>query len=192
MIRFQHLRLPLSATATAIALLGALTLLSTPARAGTEGFDKQMGPIFEEYARVRAALASDSTEGVAGAAARIEALAGKLDTSRVTGEHADHYRKLPDQIQASARKLREAKGLEGAREAFKELSRPLAMWVTMSEPAGLNVVYCSMAKGSWVQKGATVANPYMGAKMLRCGDIVAGADKGRPEGHGSGQGHQQH
>ena len=46
------------------------------------------------------------------------------------------------------------------------------MWVTMSKPKGLNVAFCSMAKGSWLQSDAKVRNPYHGAKMLRCGEIV--------------------
>jgi len=34
------------------------------------------------------------------------------------------------------------------------------------------VVHCSMAKGSWLQADRSVANPYYGASMLTCGEIV--------------------
>ena len=70
-----------------------------------------------------------------------------------------------------------------ARDAFKELSRPMAMWVTMSKPAGVNVVFCSMAKGSWLQTDAKIRNPYYGAKMLSCGQIIGGTHKGKASGH---------
>ncbi len=75
------------------------------------------------------------------------------------------------------------KAIDKQRAAFKELSRPLAMWVTMSKPAGINVVFCSMAKGSWLQTDKQIANPYYGAKMLRCGEVVAGKHKGAAGGH---------
>ncbi len=164
-------------------LIAATLLVSSTALGGTEAFDKQMKPLYTEYARIHQALASDSLAGVPGAAKRIATLATKLDAASVTGEHAAHYQKLPGQIQAAAKTLKSATDLTSAREAFKDLSKPVAMWVTMSHPAGLNVVYCSMSKGSWVQKGATVMNPYYGASMLHCGEIVSGADK---KGHDGG------
>jgi hypothetical protein len=67
----------------------------------------------------------------------------------------------------------------------------MAMWATMSRPEGISVVYCSMAPGSWLQRGTTIANPYYGAGMLRCGEIVAGPGSGQPgkkEGRGKGRG----
>lgn len=35
----------------------------------------------------------------------------------------------------------------------------------------LQVVWCSMAPGRWLQRSGEVANPYYGEEMLRCGDI---------------------
>ena len=45
----------------------------------------------------------------------------------------------------------------------------MAMWATMSKPAGVNVVFCSMAKASWLQTDKKIRNPYYGKKMLTCG-----------------------
>ena len=71
------------------------------------------------------------------------------------------------------------------RETFKSLSKPMAMWGTMSKPQGIYVVYCPMAKGSWLQKGKEIRNPYHGHEMLRCGEIVGGEehDKGLRKDH---------
>ncbi len=160
-------------------LLIALSLLTiTPAFAGTEAFDRQMASIQAEYARIHRALAGDNLDGVADAARRIVTLSGQLDPSTVTGEHADHYQALPSKIQTAAARLADATDLQAARAAFKDLSKPMAMWVTMSRPDGLNVVYCSMAKGSWIQQGTTILNPYEGSSMLHCGEIVSGAHTG--------------
>ena len=106
-------------------------------------------------------------------------LAGPGDVDAIAPFTGDRDMK----IKAAAVKLSGAKAIDKQRAAFKELSRPLAMWVTMSKPAGLNVVYCSMAKGSWLQSEKTIANPYYGAKMLRCGEVVAGKHKGTAGGH---------
>jgi Cu(I)/Ag(I) efflux system membrane fusion protein len=142
--------------------------------AGTETFDKQMKPVLEEYLKIPQALAADRTDGVKEAAGKIGKLAAELDPTTVTGEHAGHYKDIPGNLIAAADRLTKAADIETMREALKELSKPLAMWATMSRPKGISVVYCSMAPGSWLQRGTTIANPYYGAKMPRCGEIVSG------------------
>ena len=68
--------------------------------------------------------------------------------------------------------------------------RPKLMTVaTMSKVADVNVVFCSMAKGSWLQKEKVIANPYYGSKMLRCGEIISGKDKGTKGGQMKGHEH---
>ena len=76
----------------------------------------------------------------------------------------------------AAQALSKANTLDDAREAFKKLSMPMAMWATMSKPKDMDVLYCSMAKASWVQKHGKVRNPYYGPKMLDSGEIVGGAN----------------
>jgi hypothetical protein len=151
-----------------------------------------MQPLLAPYFKIHAALAGDKETGVTREAKKIAGLAGKIDSGTVTGKHAAHYRALPGKIKAAALKLSKAKGIAARREAFKDLSKPMAMWVTMSKPPGVNVVFCSMAKGSWLQKGKTIANPYYGKKMLRCGEIIGGEGKGVKGGHMKGhmKGHQ--
>lgn len=159
-------------------VMGAILLMSgtlaTHARAGTAKFDAQMQPVLEAYLPIPKALAQDHTRGVAGAAKKIEKLAKKLDPSTVTGKHAEHFKDIPADLQAAARNMAKAGDIGAMREALKELSKPMAMWATMSEPEGISVVYCSMAPGSWLQRGTKIHNPYYGAKMPHCGEIVAG------------------
>ena len=168
--------------ATIIAAFG-LAVLPALAQADTAAFDKTMAPVYAQYEIIHKALAGDSQKGVVQAAKKIARLAKKVDPKSVKGNHAAHYKTLPQKVKAAAEKLARAKGIASQREAFKELSRPLAMWATMSKPAGVNVVFCSMAKGSWLQRDKTIANPYYGAKMLRCGEVVSGKYKGTASGH---------
>lgn len=175
-----------------LAILPALVAHASVVLAGTEKFDKQMEPILEEYLKIPKTLAADRTDGVKEAAKEIKKLAARLDPSTVTGEHAGHYKDIPKNLTASADKLIKAKDIKAMREALKDLSKPMAMWATMSRPNGINVVYCSMAPGSWLQRGTPIANPYYGAKMLRCGEIVSGPEKEETKGkthHGPGEMH---
>ena len=144
--------------------------------AGASEFDRAMEPILAEYLKIQTALAADRTDGVEGAVNAIEGLAKKLDPATASGEHAEHYRNIPEDLSAACGKLRGAKDIASLREAFKELSKPVSMWVTMAEPKDTSVMYCPMAKAGWVQHGSQVANPYFGSEMLTCGEKVAGAD----------------
>lgn len=167
---------------TMLTLCVLVSLVVLPAAADTAKFDGKMGSIFAEYEKIHKALSGDSTRGIARSAKEIAKLTRSLD-NRVQGKHAAHYKQLPAKIKVAAVKLSKAQKITQQRAAFKELSRPLAMWATMSRPSGINVVYCSMAKGSWLQREKGIRNPYYGAKMLRCGEVVAGKHKGTADGH---------
>jgi Cu(I)/Ag(I) efflux system membrane fusion protein len=179
----------------AFAIVAALTLsvTSVSAESGTQAFDKAMQPILKSYLEIHKALAGDSTKGVKTAAKSIAGKAGKLDAKSVTGEHREHYQDIPAKLKKAATTLSKASSLEQAREAFKDLSKPMAMWGTMSKPASIDVVFCSMAKGSWLQKSGTVLNPYHGKSMLHCGEVVGGAGHAmKSAGHESHGGKKHH
>ena len=131
-----------------------------------------MRPIVDSYLRIGEALAADSISEIGRNAEDIAKLAGSLDPTKVTGEHASHYVQIPTKLKMAAKKLAKSKTLEEARVAYKELSMPMAMWATMSKPEGIDVVYCPMAKASWLQKKGAIRNPYHGSEMLRCGQVV--------------------
>jgi Cu(I)/Ag(I) efflux system membrane fusion protein len=165
-----------------LAIIGASLL-----HAGTQQFDHSMQPVVEAYLKIHEALADDKTAGVKGAAEKVAAFSDNLDPDTVTGEHAMHYKDVPANMKKAALKLAKRKDIGAMREAFKELSRPMAMWATMSKPEGIYVVYCPMAKGSWLQTDKVIRNPYHGHEMLHCGEIVGGeADDAVPHDHMTG------
>jgi hypothetical protein len=49
----------------------------------------------------------------------------------------------------------------------------MVAWATVAKPAGVEVMYCSMAEGRWLQRTQSVRNPYYGAAMLTCGERLA-------------------
>lgn len=164
-------------------LLFAAAVGSSVLYAGTAEFDKAMQPILEEYLKIHEAFAGDKTEGVKRAAEQIVTLSDNVDTNTVTGEHEDHYKHVPMKIKKAAQRLTEGKDLGAMRVAFKALSKPMAMWATMSKPKGIYVVYCSMQKASWLQKDKAVRNPYYGHQMLSCGEIVGSEEDDKSASH---------
>ena len=142
------------------------------ALAGTAKFDKGMTPILSQYLKIQSALASDKLTGVKNASGKIIALAKKLDPSSLTGEHAGHYKDIPKNLIRQAAEIRQSGSIDAAREHFKKLSQPMAMWAGMSKPKGVKVAYCPMAKASWLQEDSGIKNPYYGKKMLSCGEFV--------------------
>lgn len=149
-----------------------LFAMAVPTFAGTKEFDAGMKPILAQYLQMQSSLASDSVEGIKKSAKKIKTLAKKLDPSSVTGKHAGHYKNVPSNLVKHASAIGKSNDIAMIREKFKKLSQPMAMWAGMSKPKGIDVVYCSMAKASWLQKKGKTRNPYYGKKMLACGEIV--------------------
>ncbi|MEO0795281.1 MAG: DUF3347 domain-containing protein [Verrucomicrobiota bacterium] len=82
------------------------------------------------------------------------------------------------QMKASATTIAESTDIKAARAAFLPLSEGMiAMVKSKALPDGesLYLVHCPMAfggkGGSWIQADETVANPYYGSMMLRCGGV---------------------
>lgn len=158
----------------ACALIASVGCNATTAGGGSgaERFDAKMQPILRSYLNIGDALAADSVDGVQEEAERIKKLTADLDPNEVTGEHASHYKDVPAKLESASASLVKSKTLGEARAAYKKLSMPMGMWASMSKPEGVDVVYCPMAKASWLQKKGPIRNPYHGSEMLRCGQVV--------------------
>ena len=156
--------------------LAAAAALAAPATAATPtGF----AAVLPHYEAIHAALAGDSIKDIANHAKTIELAAGVLATefdatkAGVEKDQAGECRKLLPEISKAAAKLAAATNLKTARSAFGELSRPMVRWREMATGDRPLVVYCPMAKESWLQASKNIANPYLGAKMLKCGKVVS-------------------
>jgi len=156
--------------------LFSLGLLWAAGIAQGSEFDQGMQPIMTEYLKIQSALAADTTEGVKPAAEAIAKSSKSLDPGKAPEKQAELYKSIPADLAAACGKLEQAKDIAGAREAFKELSKPMAVWVANSEPEKMSVMHCPMAQAVWVQPGTKVANPYYGTSMAGCGMKVGGAD----------------
>lgn len=130
---------------------------ATAAQAAAE----PIASLLANYDRIQASLAGDSLAGVADAAGAIAKLAA-----------GGPSKPLPAEIAAQAGALAQAQDLTAARESFKQLSASLISFLErLNVGTGHLVVYCDMAKASWLQKETTVRNPYYGKSMLKCGEV---------------------
>jgi len=140
-------------------------------------FDMTMHELSKDYIEVQKLLAADKTEGVNDLAGNMLSKIDKLDAKKAKGEHAAKYADMPKQLMKSAKKLENAKNIKAMRSAFGDMSKPMAMWTSLNKPADTYVVYCPMAKKSWLQDSEEVSNPYYGSEMQKCGEIVSSPEK---------------
>ncbi|MGA9521701.1 MAG: efflux RND transporter periplasmic adaptor subunit [Myxococcaceae bacterium] len=148
----------------------------------------QLTRAFDGYEQVRALLASDSIEGLAGVA---QELAQSLESTRA--ELGDTAHATGEQLtlgSAAAVKLRDAADVQTARDAFAEVSQSLIALASLDPELqdGWRIFQCPMTNGfgKWFQRSDKMGNPYMGKKMLACGtrsaweveglQLAAGAD----------------
>lgn len=125
--------------------------------------------LFGPYEAIRQSLIADSVEGVAQHAKELAAGAAQLADQA----GSDDERALMREIADASKALAAATGLEPTRDAFYAVSKPLVRYRELAEGDKPIVVYCSMAKKSWLQPAGPIGNPYYGSSMLRCGSVVS-------------------
>jgi hypothetical protein len=136
-------------------------------------FEEGMQQAAEIYLPMQKELAGDSFKSFSKLAKELQELARRLDLSNLKGEHAEHYKGIPGKMGKQSGLLAKSKNIDEARNSFKILSQAFAMWVSMDKPKNLQVVYCPMAKASWVQPaGSVVSNPYL-INMPKCGNVLS-------------------
>jgi len=133
----------------------------------------QFDATYAAYLEIQSALAADKSPPPI-------ALQGLIAGLRELETAAE----VPDAAQrnfAAARRaaLRMDGSLESARAAYREVSRAMLQAATVARgprtAGNLTHYYCPMVPGGggdWLQATGTIANPYWGSEMLRCGEAV--------------------
>jgi hypothetical protein len=162
-------------------LSASLVLLAVGGWFGTATADETNAfqEVLGHYEAIRLALVNDTLEEVLEHAQAIEGRMTKLmedfraaDAGVPEGESAACKALLPEAASA-AELLASAEGLDQARAAFFELSKPLGRYRKLAGSFGTVVVSCPMAKKAWIQPEGEIGNPYMGQGMPVCGQVVA-------------------
>lgn len=134
--------------------------------------DETLGAVQEAMSaldRARAALASDTIDGVPEAGTRVATF---MRDSAASVAPADAKQCLADGARA-ADSLAASRDIEAARRHFAEVTASLTA-LASADPRlqeGWRIFECPMVQeeNRWLQRGDTLENPYMGKKMLACG-----------------------
>ena len=145
-----------------------------------EAADTAFASIWHHYEALWQALSRDSddsvaehAEGMREAADRIVADWSTEKAGLSSGVDASEAAGFFGEVAKAAMLLGAAGDLATAREAFYEVSKPMVRLNELLAGGRLKVVYCSMAKKSWLQRQEEISNPYYGLKMAGCGEIVS-------------------
>jgi len=123
--------------------------------------------LLDQYFLIQKSLASDSTSGVAAAAAQL---------AKISRQSAGTESRTKTQLIAvadAAAKL-QATELKSARNGFGALSDALITYLqeTQAKRNPPYQFYCPMVKKNWLQPDKEIRNPYYGSSMLKCGELI--------------------
>lgn len=166
-------------------ILAKPSMMSVPGEAheleGPEAtvFRESLRPLYLAYVSVQEALAADELEA---ALEELAAMVQALEAATAAGlgpERRTAWRELQDSASSALEVAAAATEIEGLRGAFRTISTDLiAIEELAGNPLGreLRVIHCPMAfedtGADWIQVEETIANPYFGASMLRCGAVT--------------------
>ncbi len=142
-------------------------------------YRKQLWGVVQKYLLLQGALASDDRDSAARTAGdTLEALSA-VQISLVSGKAHNVWMDNSVKIKTALDKIKEADEIETMREGFEALSNELIAVVGqfgVYQDKTLYKFHCPMAfnnKGAdWLQMDKDTRNPYFGASMLKCGQVV--------------------
>lgn len=133
----------------------------------------QLQPVYDAYFTVKDALIkSDAKLTSAKAKDLLTAItAVKMDKLKNT-EHIV-WMKIVKKLTADAKSISASTDLKKQRESFKSLSKNTYDLIKVSNSGQIVYYqYCPMVDANWLSKDKAVKNPYYGASMLTCGNVV--------------------
>ena len=142
-------------------------------------FQEQLRALYDNYGQLQQALAADDASAAKTAATSTLATLASVDMKLLEGDAHGIWMPQATAMQESLTATAAATELDGMRAQFATLSTRLIQTLRQfglgaGPPA--YVVHCPMAfesKGAdWLQPVPEVSNPYFGAAMPGCGDIV--------------------
>lgn len=154
-------------------------------------FAKQLRELVDAYAAVGTALDHDKLpdESTIG---QLKASIRKVDMKLLAGEAHAAWMKDLKEINTGLAEIEKAAEIKASRQAFEHISIGL---INASKRFGIEdgvfQFHCPMAfdnKGaSWLQTTNRIRNPYFGASMLKCGELVVSGAKDEERGAQAGK-----
>lgn len=143
------------------------------------GFHRRLDALISAYLGLQKALAADDLAASRQALDPLGQALAELETAPKSESAAPIWKEEQAELGQALAAAREANDIAGLRVAFESLSQSV---IVLERRFGHSVeplrrIHCSMAfdnRGArWLQAEGTIANPYFGSTMLRCGDVEA-------------------
>ena len=142
-------------------------------------FQEQLAGIYRAYLPLQAALAADGLEAARAAVPPMDAALKTVDMKLLEGEGHMAWMPLAKAMEDGLDAMTKAADLEAIRRIFEPLATNLTQAIHqfgLKDGPPAYVLHCPMAfegKGAdWLQQDDTVRNPYFGAAMPGCGNVV--------------------
>jgi Cu(I)/Ag(I) efflux system membrane fusion protein len=143
-------------------------------------FIRQLRPLLDTYLALHTALSNDDSEEAARAAATFLADLEAVEMRLLESPSAHRaWMRLATGLRESAQKVKGAGEITAQRASFAGLSTEMVELVKRFGPLTEDALYvqrCPMAFGGrgarWLQTTKETRNPYYGAAMLSCGEVV--------------------
>jgi len=142
-------------------------------------FRGQLGKLWQAYRAVHETLTNDDAEKAAAAADTMREVLQAVDMTLIEGQVHAAWMKSAQSARKPLDKMADSGELKTLREALAPLSEEMAAMIRRFgiDPAGpVYRLRCPMAlegRGAvWLQDDEDVRNPYLGASMLTCGDLI--------------------
>ncbi len=152
-----------------------------------DDFRQQLAPLYDHYLELQVALADDRAEDAHEHWQALQAAMDDLPESAVDPRLDDVWSAVREELEALLAAGAELQAIGPIRSQFEPLAEAmLDVAQTFGHPREqpLYETHCPMAFGnrgaSWLQEGETIANPYFGHAMLRCGDVIRPFPPGAP------------
>ncbi|MBI4559624.1 MAG: efflux RND transporter periplasmic adaptor subunit [Candidatus Hydrogenedentes bacterium] len=161
-----------------------------------EAFRLQLGKVLEAYYGLQAALASDNLQQAVGGVKGVQEALAAVDMKLLTGDAHTRWMKRLAELQSPLEASAKAPELDALRTHFAVFSERFVEVLKTYGRAGDRPAYalkCPMALNNqgavWLQPDKEVRNPYFGASMLNCGQVIGTLGPTQHQ-HTEGAGHE--
>jgi membrane fusion protein, copper/silver efflux system len=139
-------------------------------------FKKQLGIVFSQYISLKEAFTNDDVSTAQNSAKEILAVMANVDMKLLKDHEAhNHWMAIKKEVNTSSEAIAKSSNIEEQRNHFKHLS---AHFIKAVKLFGVNQKvyeqFCPMADNNngatWLSLNEKINNPYLGAKMSKCGN----------------------
>lgn len=140
-----------------------------------QAFKDQLTALYHSYLKLNQALINSDASQASEVITKIQQALKKVNMALLKGKAHDQWMKQMQQISQSLKKMAAAKGLEGQRAEYANLSQAMHQVVaTFGVNETVYYQYCPMANSNqgafWLSDQEEIRNPYYGESMLGCGE----------------------